>query len=98
MEIISYKPIKEFIRKHADARASLNAWYAVARKANWGSPADVQQTFRTADKCGKCIIFDIGGTKYRLIIRIDYKRSTIYIKGIFKHSEYDREKWKSHCS
>ncbi|MBO0799627.1 MAG: type II toxin-antitoxin system HigB family toxin [Blastocatellia bacterium] len=39
----------------------------------------------------------MGGNNYRLIAKIDYKRYTLYIKGIMTHAEYDKDKWKSKC-
>ncbi len=42
-------------------------------------------------------IFNIGGSKYRLVVKINYARQAIYIKRVLTHAEYDRERWKNDC-
>ncbi|HKX31499.1 MAG TPA: type II toxin-antitoxin system HigB family toxin [Blastocatellia bacterium] len=97
MEIISLSVIKRFIREHANARVALNAWYEIASKTTWGSFSEVKQTFRSADMYRQCVIFNIGGNKYRLIARIDYKNGILVIEQILTHAEYDKDKWKGNC-
>lgn len=93
MNVISYKKVREFIAKHADSDAALNAWYATARKANWQSLAEVQQRYSHADLVGRHTVFNINKNKYRLIARIVYRSQTIFIVDIFTHEEYDN--WKT---
>ena len=45
----------------------------------------------------RCTVFNIGGNKYRLIVKIEYKLQTIYIKHVLTHDEYNKEKWKHDC-
>lgn len=43
----------------------------VTGKADWATPADVKAMFRSANSVGdNRVIFDIGGNKYRLIVRL----------------------------
>jgi mRNA interferase HigB len=93
MNVISYKKVRDFIGKHADSDAALNAWYATARKANWQNLAEVQQRYLHADFVGRHTIFNINKNKYRLIARIVYRSQTIFIVDIFTHEEYDN--WKT---
>ncbi|MDX6695650.1 MAG: mRNA interferase HigB [Blastocatellia bacterium] len=93
MNVISYKKIRDFIMKHADAEAGLNAWYATAKKARWQNLAEVQQRYLHADLVGRYTVFNINKNKHRLIARIVYRSQTIFIVDIFTHGEYDD--WKT---
>jgi len=97
MNVISQKKLHEFWEQHPDAEQPLRKWYKTCRKAQWRNLDDVQQIFPNADVCGECTIFNIGGNKYRLIVKINYPGQAIYVKHVLTHSEYDREKWKNDC-
>ncbi|CAN2042828.1 mRNA interferase HigB [Candidatus Magnetomoraceae bacterium gMMP-15] len=55
---------------------------------------DLRSAFPTADKVNDLIVFDIGGSKYRLIASVHFNRGKIYIRHVLTHSEYDRGAWK----
>jgi mRNA interferase HigB len=94
MHIISKKKLREFWGKHPRAQAPLEAWYQVARHADWKSFADVRKSFNTADQVGKFTVFDIGGNKHRLIAVIHFNRGKLYVRHVLTHAEYDEGKWK----
>ena len=97
MNIIAYSTIKQFIRKHADSRAGLNTWYKVVSKAEWQNLAEVKSVYPHADLYGDCTIFNIGGNKYRLVVKIEYEIQVIFIKHIMTHATYDKDNWKKDC-
>jgi mRNA interferase HigB len=78
--------------------AGLDAWYRVAKTAKWSSLEDVQQPYPSADgvRAGKqtYTVFNIRGNRFRLIVKIEYRFQTIYIKDVLTHAEYDRNGWK----
>jgi mRNA interferase HigB len=57
----------------------------------------VTDSFATASIVGGCIVFNIGGNKYRLICRIRYATSKVFILKVMTHREYDDDKWKDEC-
>jgi mRNA interferase HigB len=94
MHIISKKKLREFWDQHPRAKSPLECWFRVAKQANWGSFADVRNTFNTADRVGRFVVFDIAGNKYRLIAAIHFDRGKLFVRHVLTHSEYDEGKWK----
>jgi mRNA interferase HigB len=97
VHVITRRVLKEFAAIHKGAEKPLDSWYSVAKKARWQSIADVRVNYPHADAVDKCTVFNIGGNKYRLIVKIEYKLQTIYIKHVLTHVEYDKEDWKRDC-
>jgi mRNA interferase HigB len=50
-----------------------------------------------ASLVGNCVVFNIGGNKYRLVTRVFYRSHKVYILKIMTHAEYDENKWKDEC-
>lgn len=89
--IISRKKLVEFWeQRFPDSEQALKSWYAEVRNADWESPANIKEQYRSASilKGGR-VIFNICGNKYRLIAAIDYEASIIMIRFIGTHKEYD---------
>ena len=80
-----------FYKKHADAAGPLKAWYSEARHAVWKTPPDIKTKFNSADFIqGNRVVFNIGGNKYRLIVKIAYIPGLVYIRFVGTHAEYDK--------
>ena len=97
MLVISRKRLREFWAVHRDAEGPLRAWFAVARAVTWRSFSDLRRTIPTADGVGRCVVFNIGGNKYRLIAAIHFNRGKLYVRRVLTHAEYDRGGWKGEC-
>jgi mRNA interferase HigB len=97
MHVITRKKLLEFCRKHPAASEPLDAWYRLTKKAAWKNLAETREDFPHADLAGQCMIFNIGGNKYRLITAIHYNRQRVYIIHVLTHKEYDSGKWKNGC-
>ncbi|MCD9185941.1 MAG: type II toxin-antitoxin system HigB family toxin [Pyrinomonadaceae bacterium] len=97
MRIIAKPIILEFSLKNTSAEIPLLDWYKNSKRADWKNLAELKQTFPHADLVGECIVFNIGGNKYRLITKINFRAKIIYIRFILTHKEYDQEKWKVDC-
>jgi mRNA interferase HigB len=94
MHIISKKKLRDFWGEYPKAKSPLEAWYQVAKRAEWENFADVRKTFNSADLVGRFVVFDIGGNKFRLIAVIHFNRAKLYVRHVLTHAEYDEEKWK----
>jgi mRNA interferase HigB len=101
MHVFSRPVLREFSAEHPDAETPLNAWYKIASKAAWTNIHDVREDYPHADPVGTCVVFNIGGNKYRLITRIFYATDDfcghVYVVSPLTHKDYDRGKWKSVC-
>ena len=93
MRIVSRKAIREAAAKHNEWRASLNAWYKIARNADWANFADVRNSWRRSDVVEGFVVFDISHNKCQLIATIKYRWRMIYIRHILSHAEYDEKDW-----
>ncbi len=99
MQVISIKRLREFWNIHRDAQKPLSAWYHLVNEyaTNWYNWADLKANFSSADLVGDCVVFDIGGNKFRLICRVRYQLHRVYILKVMTHKEYDRVNWQHQC-
>jgi mRNA interferase HigB len=82
MHVISRKKLKEAVGRRRDLDASLDAWFRIAKKAEWKNLADVRKTFSSADAVGKWTVFNVKGNRYRLITEINYAFGRIYVRHV----------------
>ncbi len=101
MHVVSRKALKAFWELHPDARTSLQSWYKIVGRAAWTNFNGLRDVFPHADAVGTCVVFNIGGNKYRLIGRVRYAkdefRGRVYVRFVLTHSDYDIGKWKEDC-
>jgi mRNA interferase HigB len=92
MRIIARKALREFWQRPGNGAAErpLRVWEALAKQAAWRNPAQVKATFNSADILpGNRAVFDIGGNKFRMITRIDYRHGIVFIVCVLTHAQYD---------
>ena len=91
MRIFNKSAIELYAKAHAPARDNLRTWYAEAIEASWLTPEQVKAQFPKASIiANNRVVFDIAGDRYRLIVSMNYKFQSAYIKFFSTHSEYDR--------
>lgn len=90
MNVVSRRVLIAFWRAHPDAEAPLTAWFNAARTAIWTSPHDIKAAYGSAELVGdNRVVFNIGGNKYRLVVRVSYVYKQVLIKFVGTHAEYD---------
>ena len=94
MRVISKPAILKFSERHRDPLVPLMNWYRIAKRADWGSLADVRSDFAHADIVGRRTVFNIHGNNYRLIARVNYKTKRVFILHILTHVGYSKGGWK----
>lgn len=97
MHIISKRRLREFWENDPHSENPLNEWHKRLSKLEAANIAQLRQTFPDADLVGNCIIFNVGGNKYRVITKVDFRRQNVYVRFVLTHREYDKNKWKSDC-
>ena len=100
MRIIKESALLAAGRSFPDAAAALDVWRKTVRAARWRSLADVRGTYSHADPVRvasgrNVIVFNLGGTKYRLITALHYDRGIAYILRFLTHADYSKARWKS---
>ena len=91
MRIIAKRTLRAFWERDVRAEQPLKAWYAIAAKADWSSPVEVKAMYGNASVVGdNRVVFNIGGNRYRLVVRFDYPRRLGFVRFVGTHSEYDR--------
>ena len=101
MNVISKATVDEAAKKFPTTARWLSSWFSIARKARWEKLDDVRDVYQATDQFCRCLIFDVRGNNDRLICRVQYadqwQNGTLFIKGVFSHAEYDKDKWKEKC-
>ena len=91
MRIISKRTLRTYWKRAPGAEQPLRSWYAIAAKADWSSPAAVKAVYGNASiVADDRVVFNIGGNRFRLIVRIDYGRRIGFVRFVGTHAEYDR--------
>lgn len=94
VHLIKKQSIQDFAVHHAVGKSSFENWIAVVKYADWEVPADIRQTFRSADLLGNSsnrVVFDIAGNNYRMICKYYFGLTQVhlFVCWIGTHAEYD---------
>jgi len=91
MRIVAITTLQAFWEKHPDAKAPLQAWYALASRAGWKSPSDIKAAYRYAPFiANERVVFNIKGNDYRLVVLVRYRQGLMFIRFIGSHSQYNK--------
>ena len=101
MRVISKARLKQFWEGpgHQDAEGPLQAWYThvSSKSVTWHSWGSVKADFASASLVGNCVVFNIGGNKYRLVTRIIDAIQKVFVLKVMTHAQYDEDRWKAEC-
>ena len=91
MRIIAISTLRAFWAKHPDAQTPLMAWYALASRVQWKSPADIKEAYRHASfTANNRVVFNIKGNDYRLVVLVRYDKGLLFVKFVGTHAQYDK--------
>jgi mRNA interferase HigB len=96
MNLVAPSHLRAFIERNPESREVMREWYNRLRKHDLSNFARLKEQFSSIDvaftKNGiSVVIFDIGGNKYRAVLKVDYASNIAFIWFIFTHLEY--EEW-----
>jgi mRNA interferase HigB len=102
VNVIAKPRLKTFWLEHPPAQAPLTIWFKHMRRTRYENLNELRTRFPQADSVGPftvflltrqhlagCSRFNIGGNKYRLIVKIIYTSQRIYVDSILTHEQYD---------
>ncbi|WP_151089162.1 type II toxin-antitoxin system HigB family toxin [Hymenobacter baengnokdamensis] len=94
VHLIKRQTVEDYAAHHARVR-SFTLWLTAVKYAEWNTPADIQQTFGSADLLGNGssrVVFDIGGNHHRLIARYVFGKQQVhlFVCWVGTHAEYDK--------
>ena len=91
MKVVGRPLIEDFCSGYPEARGRLSAWYKEAERVAWKTPADVKERYPSASLLSDDrIVFNIGGNRFRLLVRAAYKLQTVVILKVGTHADYDK--------
>src|SRR6266566_986181 len=91
MRVISRKPLNEFAKRYPEAKAELDAWFHEAEAARWTTPAQIKEQYGNASILkGSRVVFNICGNKFRIVVKINYPYSIVYVRFAGTHRDYDQ--------
>ncbi len=72
-------------------KAALDSWFQEARFAEWKNSSEIKAHYANASIVGADrVVFNIKGNAYRLVVALNYRHGTLFIKWLGTHKEYDR--------
>jgi len=90
MHVIAKKVLRDFWQEHPDSESALQAWYHEACTDTWTDSSAVKAKYGSASIINaERVVFNIGGNKYRLVVRVNYTSSTVFVRFVGTHREYD---------
>lgn len=93
MRVIAGSGLKRFWERPgcADARGPLRRWYEEALEAKWRGPQDIKDQYASASICGNNrVVLDVGGSKYRPVVEVQYQAEIVRARFVGAHAQYDR--------
>jgi mRNA interferase HigB len=95
IHLIKEKTIRNYVLSNVSSKIPFEEWLSKLKKADWNKPADIKDTFSTADLLGKGslrVVFNIGGNNYRMICHYLFGETEahLFICWIGSHAEYDK--------
>ena len=85
--MINRRKLRELMDDHPESAVALESWWRVTKAARWSHIGDCRGSLATADRVGRCLIFDILGNRYRLITVVSWRNRRIYVKARLTHRE-----------
>jgi mRNA interferase HigB len=99
MNVAGTELIEKFCKRKERAKKAFDKWLPKVEAARWMKRLDAKATFPatdpwTGDSGTEYLIFDVGGNKYRVVVRPLFNTQTLIIMAVMGHAEYEAGTWK----
>ncbi len=99
MVVVTHKHLLAAAAEYPDAAAELAALKHIIEESQWQSFVELRATVADADAVDGYVIFNVRGTRYRLITVMHYARTRgerltqghCYIRSFLTHKQYDNK-------
>jgi mRNA interferase HigB len=89
--IINRKAINSYAMDHPEAAKALREWYHDLRLSSYTNWNELKADYPSASLVGDDrVVFNILGTKYRLVVRVVFAFRVVQVKWFGTHAAYDR--------
>jgi mRNA interferase HigB len=95
MRLINRSLLSDFALQQPTARSWVENWAADVGGALWKTPQEIKDRYKTVSFVGNLVIFNVVGNSFRLVVKISYNNSIVFVHWVGTHAEYDRVNWKS---
>lgn len=93
MQLVGLPKLEALRRRHATARAAVDAWRIEVERASWRGPQDIKDRYSTASfLADNRVVFNIKGNSFRLVVKVRFQNNLVLIEWAGTHAEYDRLK------
>ncbi|NRB40897.1 MAG: type II toxin-antitoxin system HigB family toxin [Pseudomonadales bacterium] len=94
MKVIGRDKLLQFSQSHSNVKSVLDGWFSEAENANWKTPQDIRNRYRSADfLADNRVIFNIKGNHYRLVVKVRYQNGIVVVEWVGTHAEYSKKKF-----
>jgi mRNA interferase HigB len=91
MHLITRQKLKQYWQAHPDTEEVLKAWAKEVEHAQWKTPNDIKDHYRSADFLNdNRVVFNIKGNHYRLVVKVNYSAKVVFVRFIGTHKEYEK--------
>jgi mRNA interferase HigB len=92
MKVLNREMLNKFSKKHSNAKGALDAWFNETEQAEWKTPQDIKDRYRSADfLADNRVIFNIKGNHYRLVVKVRLQNGIVVVEWVGTHAEYDKQ-------
>jgi mRNA interferase HigB len=94
MHVITRRKLNEFAAGQPAAKGPLDAWFKIMSRAEFRNLMEIRAVFPAADDVQGLCVFNIGGNKFRLVTKVEYRWQKVFIVDVLTHEDYNRGAWK----
>jgi mRNA interferase HigB len=89
VNVIAKPRLRKFWTEYPPAQIPLTIWFKHMRRTRYQNTNELRAQFPSADLVGRYTVFNIGGNKYRLIVKMIYTSQKVYVNKVLTHKQYD---------
>jgi mRNA interferase HigB len=90
MQIQGVHLLRDFSKKHSNAKKPLRRWVTIVETSDWKTPADIKTAYASVSFVNTTTVFNIAGNNFRLLSHVLFDKGTVVVYKIVTHAEYDK--------